>query len=153
MCAPLLTQPAGYKRRQPEKTVLYETIQENLETSLAEMDEMDEAGIHLPRTVERESQSFLRCGILGHGFLRGACRACGRAILVAFSCKRRTACASCGAKRMAAEAAHLVDRVLPEVPVRHWVLSVPFDIRYYLAADRSLLSAVLRIFVDVLSVP
>ncbi len=148
MCAPLLTQPVGYERRQPEKTVLYETIQENLETFLAEM---DEAGVHLPRTVQKEFESYLRCGILGHGFLRGECRACKSAILVAFSCKRRTACPSCGARRMAAEAAHLVDRVLPHVPVRHWVLSVPFDIRYLLATDRSLLSAVLRIFVDVLS--
>jgi hypothetical protein len=51
---------------------------------------------------------------------------------------------------MAATAAHLVDRVLPEdVPVRHWVISLPFDIRYALIKDRSLLSAVLRIFIDV----
>ena len=65
--------------------------------------------------------------------------------------KRRTDCRSCGVTRMATEAAHLVERVLADVSVRHWVLSVPFDIRYYLAKDRSLLSAVLRIFVDVLS--
>jgi hypothetical protein len=35
--------------------------------------------------------------------------------------------------------------------VRQWVLSVPFDLRFLLARDRSLLSAVLRIFVDVIS--
>jgi len=52
---------------------------------------------------------------------------------------------------MAATASNLVDRVLPDVPVRHWVLSLPFEIRHILAKDRSLLSAVLRIFIDVVS--
>ena len=49
---------------------------------------------------------------------------------------------------MAAEAAHHVDRVFPIVPVRHWVLSLPFDLRYILGRQRGLLSSVLRIFVD-----
>jgi len=34
---------------------------------------------------------------------------------------------------MADTAAHLVDRVLPEVPVRQWVLSLPWQLRYRLA--------------------
>jgi hypothetical protein len=48
---------------------------------------------------------------------------------------------------MADTAAHLVDRVFPEVPVRQWVLSVPFPLRYRLAYDSSLISAVAQIFV------
>jgi hypothetical protein len=48
---------------------------------------------------------------------------------------------------MADTAAHLVDRVFPEVPVRQWVLSLPFALRYRLAYDSSLLGEVLRIFV------
>jgi hypothetical protein len=32
-------------------------------------------------------------------------------VLVAFSCKRRGLCPSCGARRMCAEAAQLVDRI------------------------------------------
>jgi hypothetical protein len=44
-------------------------------------------------------------------------------------------------------AAHLVDRVFPEVPVRQWVLSFPFALRYRLAYDSSLLGEVLKIFV------
>ena len=146
MCAPLLARPAGYERRDPQGTVLHKIVRENIETFWAEM---EEAGIELPRTVRREFEAYLLCGDLSAGFLRGECEACRRAILVAFSCKRRTVCASCGAKRMAATAAHLVDRVLPFfVPVRHWVLSLPFDVRYPLTVDRKLLSAVLRIFVD-----
>ena len=48
---------------------------------------------------------------------------------------------------MADTAAHLVDRVIPEVPVRQWVLSVPFELRYRLAYDSSLVRDVLQIFV------
>ena len=48
---------------------------------------------------------------------------------------------------MADTAAHLVDRVLPRVPVRQWVLSLPFGLRYRLAFDRELTAAVLRVFV------
>ena len=35
---------------------------------------------------------------------------------------------------MADTAAHLVDRVLPKVPVRQWVLSLPVALRYPAAA-------------------
>jgi hypothetical protein len=49
---------------------------------------------------------------------------------------------------MADTAAHLVDRVLPEVPVRQWVLSLPFALRYRLAYDARLAGQVLRIFVQ-----
>jgi hypothetical protein len=40
-----------------------------------------------------------------------------------------------------------VDHVIPEVPVRQWVLSVPFALRYRLAYDSSLVRDVLQIFV------
>ena len=48
---------------------------------------------------------------------------------------------------MAETAAQLVDRVLPEVPVRQWVLSLPFALRYRLAYDARLVRDVLHIFV------
>jgi hypothetical protein len=48
---------------------------------------------------------------------------------------------------MADTAAHLVDRVLPEVPVRQYVLSLPFALRYRLAFDQELCTEVLRIFI------
>ncbi len=46
---------------------------------------------------------------------------------------------------MAESAAHLVDRVLPAVPVRQWVLSLPLGLRFALAKDHALLTAVLRV--------
>jgi hypothetical protein len=48
---------------------------------------------------------------------------------------------------MADTAAHLVDRVLPEAPVRQWVLSLPFRLRYRMAYDARLTSEILRVFV------
>jgi hypothetical protein len=47
---------------------------------------------------------------------------------------------------MADTAAHLVDSVFPVVPVRQWVLSSPFGLRYKMAYDSQLMSAVLNVF-------
>jgi len=130
----------GYSRRRPEESVLYGVVQRELETFLAR-------ARSVPRFVEREFRGFLRCGILAHGFVRVHCDECGIDRVVAFSCKGRGFCPSCGGRRMADTAAHLVDRVLPEVPVRQWVLSLPFALRYRLAYDAPLTSAVLGVFV------
>lgn len=43
---------------------------------------------------------------------------------------------------MADRAAHLVDRVFPDVPIQQWVLSVPARLRYRLAWDHDLCRAV-----------
>jgi hypothetical protein len=49
---------------------------------------------------------------------------------------------------MAETAAHLVDHVLPRLPVRQWVLSVPKRLRYHLQHDHKALNSALRIFLD-----
>jgi hypothetical protein len=51
---------------------------------------------------------------------------------------------------MADTAAHLVDRVLPEVPIRQWVLTLPYPLRYRCAYDATFLSEVLRAFLRAL---
>lgn len=43
---------------------------------------------------------------------------------------------------MSERAIHLADNVIPYVPTRHWVLSVPFELRYWMAADDRLLKKV-----------
>ena len=48
---------------------------------------------------------------------------------------------------MADTAAHLVDRVIPDVPVRQWVLSPPHALRYRVAYDSQLLADLIRIFI------
>jgi len=103
-------------------------------------DRADHAG--LPNFVRRELAGFLDCAILARGFARVRCTRCGDDLLVAFSCKGRGICPSCGGRRMADTAAHLVDRVLPRVSVRQWVLSLPFSLRFGVAFDRELCSRV-----------
>jgi hypothetical protein len=49
---------------------------------------------------------------------------------------------------MNAGALTLVDHVLPEVPIRQFVLTMPFPLRFPLAFDGILLGQVLRIFTD-----
>ncbi len=108
--------------------------------------ERERAGAPVARCVEREIRAYLDCGILARGFLRLHCDSCGRDRLLAFSCKGRALCPSCGGRRMADSAAYLVDRVLPEVPVRQWVLTLPYPLRYRCAWDSNLTSEVLGAF-------
>jgi len=49
----------------------------------------------------------------------------------------------CGGRRMTEGAARLVDGILPHVPVRQWVLSLPHRLRYLIAWDHKLCRAVL----------
>lgn len=137
---------AAYTPRRPTETVLYAVVRDWLETFLAHARETYEAPV--PRYVERELRGYLRCGVFAHGFIRARCDACGHELLVAFSCKARAACPSCTGRRMANVAAHLVDRVLPAVPLRQWVLSLPFELRRLAAFRADVLSALSRIFHD-----
>ena len=103
----------------------------------------------LPRFIEEEFRGLLRCGFLAGGFARFHCGRCGLDRLVPFSCKGRAICPSCGGRRMAERAAHLVDHVFPMVPVRQWVLTLPHGLRYVLAWDHTLCRAVSGVFVRV----
>lgn len=46
---------------------------------------------------------------------------------------------------MSQTAAHLVDHVIPHVPVRQWVLSLPIPLRVLLAAQPELVTPVLQV--------
>ncbi len=103
-------------------------------------------GDGVPQFVERALRDFLRCGFLAGGFARFRYGDCGRGRLVALSCKGRAVCPSCGGRRMAERAAHLVDHVVPDVPVRQWVLSLPHRWRYRLAWDHDPCRRVTAVF-------
>ena len=138
--------PKSYVPRHPEKTALHLIVREHLETFLATVRE--QRGKDLPRYVEDELRRYVRCGVLSWGFLRVLCSTCGEEILVGFSCKCRGACPSCSARRMCGCAAHLVDHVVPDVPVRQWVLTAPHEVRRTLALRPEALTACGRIFVE-----
>ncbi len=69
---------------------------------------------------------------------------------VAFSCKKRGFCGSCLARRMSDTAGRLTDEVIPEIPTRQWVLSLPVPLRYLVAYDNDALLAVTSAFMGVL---
>ena len=126
--------------------MLYGVVRDFLETFLAHTRDSYEAP--LPRYVEDELRGYLKCGVFAHGFVRAHCDTCGHDLLVAFSCKARSVCPSCAGRRMANTAANLVDRVLPAVPVRQWVLSLPWELRALAAFKADVLSALARMFVE-----
>ena len=132
----------------PEKTALYQAILENVNTVFQNI-EAD--GRDLPSHVRSEFDKYLDCGILAKGFLRARCCACGHEKLVAFSCKCRGFCPSCGGRRMSEGAAHLVDNVIPEVPIRQWVLSFPYNLRYLFAYQKKSLHQALQVMLRVIS--
>ena len=133
---------ATYERHRPEQTLLYQLVEKHYP---ALVEQLEYQGKSLPTHVHREFEAYLNCGRLEHGFLRVSCDTCHFERLVAFSCRKRGFCPSCGARRMAETAALLSDEVFPNVPLRQWVISFPFPLRYLFAAHPQAMSKVLGI--------
>jgi hypothetical protein len=101
----------------------------------------------VPDFVKREFEPYLDCGLLEKGFTRYKCSICGAEKLAAHSCKGRSFCPSCGGRYMTALSMHLVDRVLPlNAPIRHWVYSMPFSLRYMMGYDKKLCASILSVY-------
>ncbi len=135
---------AHYRRREPERSLLHAVVRERLEPFLAAARQHG-SGRGLPAHVERDLRAYLDCGILARGFARVRCPDCGFERLVAFSCKAHI-CPSCATRRMEDTAEHLVRNVLPRVPVRQWVLSLPRRLRFQAARSSALASRLLDTF-------
>jgi hypothetical protein len=110
-----------------------------------------EANEHpVPNFIKKEFEAYLRCGVLEYGFARVYCQECRYDRLIGFSCKKRGFCGSCLSRRMSETAARLVDSLIPHIPTRQWVLSLPAPLRYLVAYDNDALNAVLSIFMGTL---
>ncbi len=81
--------------------------------------ERAEAQGGLPRFVVKEFEEYLGCGRLDRGCLQLVCRE---------------------------TATHLEERVLPRVPIRHWICSLPWGLRALLGYDRRLCAEVVSAF-------
>ena len=99
--SPPFIDPPGYAQHRPEQTLLYRLVEQHYPAFLALR---GAAGRPLPGYVQQEFEKYLKCGLLEHGFLRVRCESCHAEKLVAFSCKGRGFCPSCGARRMAESA-------------------------------------------------
>lgn len=138
----------AYQPREAERSLVHRIVDRELEGFLTDA---ARRGHPLPPFVESTLRDFLACGLFENGFVTVQCTNCGARRAVAFSCKRRGVCSSCQGRRMSETAAHLTERVLPAVPIRQWVLSLPFPLRYRLAYDRELMTPVLGAWVRALS--
>ena len=139
--APPFIEPLGYAQHRPETTLLYRLVEQHY-PAFHEL--RARTGRSVPDYVQEEFDAYLKCGRLEEGLLRIRCGECHAEKLVAFSCKKRGFCPSCGGRRMVETAALLADEVLPERPLRQWVLSLPFALRFLLATDPESLTLVLR---------
>ena len=113
-----------YSRREPQATPLYQIVSSCLREFSVSWEELFERQYGaLREVVTRALESYLRCGILAHGCARLQCRECSHSELLAFSCKRRSLCPSCDAKRAVIFAENLVEQVLKPHPHSQVVFS------------------------------
>ena len=103
----MMSGPASaYVQHKPEQTLLYKLVEQYWPEFWTQLKEI---GRFLPRHVTREFENYLVRGRLENGFLRVCCNGWSLQHLVALSCKRRSFCTSCGARRMAQSAPRTLD--------------------------------------------
>jgi hypothetical protein len=72
---------ASYQRHRPERTLLYQIVEQHYPAFVAYMAEQERS---LPDYVQQEFDDYMRCGRLEHGFLRVRCDTCYAERLLAF---------------------------------------------------------------------
>ena len=128
-----------YQRRKPEQSVLYQLVFHGRDELPRVWSERFQQTYGVLRDEVLECfDAYLNCGILEHGAARVYCDSCKHSMLVAFSCKKRGVCPSCGAKRAVKFAEHLYEEIIKDTPSRHVVFTIPKRLRAYLRYDRSL---------------
>ena len=123
-----------YVRHRPERTLLYQLVEEYFPEFKAHLAAL---GTALPVHVEQEFEEYLKCARLEHGFLRVRCDSYHAEHLVAFGrLQLHETRFLPELRRMAESAALLVDEVFPEQPVRQWGEGRPF-VQWTNAAPRT----------------
>ena len=140
MQRPSLTPSQIYRRREPEKTVLYRALAQHFETFLQVYEERFQPTFgHFRQVIQSTVHRFLDCGIFDRGFARARCPKCKYEFLVALSCKLRCICPSCHQKRELLWAEWAAEELLEDVPHRQVVLTIPKRLRVFFRYDRRLL--------------
>ena len=134
-----------YRPRDPRKTTLWGLLDTLYERVKGSWEERFERRYGFWRGLADEAVArYLDCGVWDNGFARVRCRKCPQEFLVAFSCKGRGLCPSCGSKRAAELAAFLVDEVVEGVGHAQWVFTIPKMLRVYFLHHRELLGELSR---------
>ena len=136
-----------YQSRVATEKLLYQTIENHLD----EFEErLIQSGKNLPKFIHKEFEEFLKCGDWTQGFVRLYCSNCHHSRFIPFSCKKRGFCPSCSGRRMTQIAMHQIEEIIPEVPIRQWVLTFPHYLRSYLAYKPKAMSDALDVFIQCL---
>jgi hypothetical protein len=142
MAAALAVPTTSYRRRSATND-LKEIVEEHMEELFQLYDEQfsDQFGpIH--RRVRVLFERFIRCGDLHFGFARVRCKnpdcPSPEEKIVPLSCRSRGLCPSCGQRRAIEWAERMVEEVLPRVPYRQLIFTIPRILRRPFLFDRSL---------------
>ena len=138
--------PPAYRRRNPRATSLYQLLDVHYETVKGVWEERFERRYGFWRGLyDAGVAKYLDGGLFESGFARVKCTKCPAEFLVAFSCKGRSLCPSCGAKRAAIFSDLLQNKILADVPHAQWVFSIPKMLRLYFLHHRELLGELARL--------
>jgi hypothetical protein len=135
-----------YRPRRPRETALFQLLESLYDTVKGVWEERFETryGFWRGRWDDVVAR-YLDCGDWSSGFARVRCGTCAEEFLVAFSCKERGLCPSCGAKRGAELAAFVAEEVIEEVGHAQWVFTVPKMLRFFFFRRRELLGDLSRL--------
>ena len=140
LCAP----KAFYRPRQPQKSPLYQRLDQHFEEFKSTYEERFERNYGPYRFAWDEVvPKYIDCGIFENGFARIQCPSCKKERFLPFSCKSQL-CPACEQKRRLLFAEKIVDEVLLPVPHRFWTFSIPKAIRGIMRKDRRLLKLLPR---------
>jgi hypothetical protein len=134
-----------YRRRSPETSPLYQIVYHSRDDLQFQWESRFQHQYGCLRDeVLKTFDEYLNCGVLAHGVARVYCDGCKHSLLIAFSCKRRGVCPSCGAKRAVKFAEHIYSEVIDDVPHRHTVFTIPKRLRVFFKYDRTLNTILFR---------
>jgi hypothetical protein len=143
--------PCGYRPREAFLSPLWRIVSDHLENFLRHYEERHRTS-HGPLGghVEKVLNNFLLCGDPNQGLILFRCFECKTSLAVPYSCKTRI-CPSCMSRRAEDLAVGLVE-ILPEVPYRHIVVTLPrlMGIRHRIREMPGLMRRVTRLAVGVL---
>lgn len=137
---------ASYRPRKNRESPLYQLVRDHSEGLRQVYEQRFETSYgpwqaHWDKTLEE----FVNCGDLHCGFARVYCESCRHEYLRAFSCQRRGFCPSCEARRRVLWAEHVTEEVLPDLPYRMVVFTIPRSLRRIFMRERELLGDLSRV--------
>jgi len=131
-----------YRRRHPERTVLYRVLFHHFEEFLSEYENRFQKSFGYFRPIiQKVVEKYLDCGNPSCGFARIKCQQCSKEYLLTFSCKVRGFCPSCHAKRLEEWGEWMREKLILDVPHRQVVFVIPKMLRIFFKYHRKLQGA------------